>query len=49
VDILLFLFFSNTLLKFGFKYPNRYKLLWRTEYIDEQNAELDTLMEDIYF
>jgi AcrR family transcriptional regulator len=37
--------FSNTILGFGLKYPNRYKLLWRKEYVDD---ELDAAMEDIY-
>lgn len=30
---------------FGFNYPNRYKLLWRREYVDKQNTELDEAME----
>ena len=40
--------FSNTILEFGLKYPNRYKLLWRREFSDDQNAELGLVMEDIY-
>lgn len=40
--------FSNTILEFGLKYPNRYKLLWRKEYVDDQYDELDAAMEDIY-
>jgi AcrR family transcriptional regulator len=40
--------FSNTVLEFGLKYPNRYKLLWRREYTDDQNDEIDIVMEDIY-
>ena len=40
--------FSNTILEFGLKYPNRYKLLWRREYTDDQNGELALVMEDIY-
>jgi AcrR family transcriptional regulator len=40
--------FSNTILEFGLKYPNRYKLLWRREYADDQNGELGAAMDDIY-
>jgi AcrR family transcriptional regulator len=40
--------FSNTILEFGLKYPNRYKLLWRREYSNEQNGEPGIVMENIY-
>lgn len=40
--------FSNTILEFGLKYPNRYKLLWRREYTDDENDEISIIMEDIY-
>ena len=40
--------FSNTILEFGLKYPNRYKLLWRREYTDDENDEINIIMEDIY-
>ena len=40
--------FSNTILEFGLKYPNRYKLLWRREYTDDKNSDLAIVMEDIY-
>ena len=40
--------FSNTILAFGLKYPNRYKLLWRREYSDDKNDELGVVMESIY-
>jgi len=40
--------FSNTILEFGLKYPNRYKLLWRREYADHQRGELGAAMDDIY-
>lgn len=40
--------FSNRILEFGLKYPNRYKLLWRREYADEQDGELGAAMEDMY-
>jgi len=40
-------YFSNTILEFGLKYPNRYKRLWRTEYAGDKDAELDTVLEDM--
>ena len=40
--------FSNAILEFGLKYPNRYKLLWRREYTDNENGEPGIVMEDIY-
>ncbi len=40
--------FSNTILEFGLKYPNRYKLLWRREYADDQDTELGAAMDDVY-
>jgi AcrR family transcriptional regulator len=40
--------FSNTILEFGLKYPNRYKLLWRREYAEYQDGELGAAMDDIY-
>lgn len=40
--------FSNTILEFGLKYPNRYKLLWRKEYADDQADELRAAMDNIY-
>lgn len=40
--------FSNTILEFGLKYPHRYKLLWRSEYADNQNSDLGIAKEDIY-
>lgn len=40
--------FSNTILEFGLKYPNRYKLLWRREYSEYQDGELGAAMDDIY-
>ena len=41
-------YFCDTLLEFGLNYPNRYKLLWRREYADDKNTELDEVMEKIY-
>lgn len=40
--------FCNTILEFGLAYPNRYKLLWRREYAEDKDEELNTAMEDIY-
>ena len=40
--------FSNTIFEFGLKYPNRYKLLWRREYADDQYGELGAARDDIY-
>lgn len=40
--------FSNAILEFGLKYPNRYKLLWRREYTDNEKGEPGIVMEDIY-
>ena len=40
--------FSSTILEFGLLYPNRYKLLWRREYADDQSGELGAAMDDIY-
>lgn len=40
--------FSNSVLEFGLKYPNRYKLLWRREYSDDQSDDLGKAMDDIY-
>ena len=40
--------FSNTIVEFGLKYPNRYKLLWRKEYAGDEYGDLGVAMEDIY-
>ena len=40
--------FSNTIFEFGLKYPNRYKLLWRREYSDDQDGELGAARDNIY-
>lgn len=40
--------FSNTIVEFGLKYPNRYKLLWRKEYASDKYGALGVAMEDIY-
>lgn len=40
--------FSNAVLDFGLKYPNRYKLMWRREYSGDQHDELSKVMDDTY-
>jgi AcrR family transcriptional regulator len=40
--------FGKAMLDFGFNFPNRYKLLWRGDLIDLQDAELSTVMDQIY-
>ena len=40
--------FANALLDFGFRYPHRYKLLWRGDLIDLQDPELLKVMDQIY-
>ena len=40
--------FGNTILEFGLKFPNRYKLLWRREYTINQADELSAAMDNIY-
>ena len=40
--------FANTLMDFGFKYPHRYQLLWRSDLIDHDDPRLLTVMDNIY-
>lgn len=40
--------FAKALLDFGFRYPHRYKLLWRADLIDLQDPELLKVMDQIY-
>jgi len=40
--------FAKALLDFGFRYPHRYKLLWRGDLIDLQDPELLKAMDQIY-
>ncbi len=40
--------FTDTLVKFGLGQPNRYRLLWRRDYLDNDNKELNSAMDVIY-
>lgn len=40
--------FSDSIVAFGLKHPNRYQLLWRKEYRHAQSDEIDEAMEGIY-
>ncbi|MEO9467593.1 TetR/AcrR family transcriptional regulator [Parasphingorhabdus sp.] len=40
--------FGNAMFNFGFKFPHRYKLLWRGDLIDLQDPGLLTVMDQIY-
>jgi len=39
---------SNTLVSFGLEQPHRYRLLWRGDCLDNDNAELNDAMNSIY-
>jgi len=39
---------SNTLVSFGLEQPHRYRLLWRADCLDNDNAELIDAMDLIY-
>lgn len=40
--------FAKTILDFGLRYPNRYKLIWRKDCADNDNITLYQIMEEIY-
>jgi len=40
--------FSNALLKYGTHFPNRYRLLWRRDYLNNDDQELNDVMDLIY-
>lgn len=40
--------FADTLIQFGFRYPNRYHLLWRGDLIDHEAPQLLAVMDSIY-
>ncbi|MEP2987893.1 MAG: TetR/AcrR family transcriptional regulator [Parasphingorhabdus sp.] len=40
--------FGNALLDFGFHFPHRYKLLWRSDLVDLEDPALLTVMDRIY-
>ena len=40
--------FTDTLIEFGLCQPNRFRLLWRRDYLDNDNQELNRAMDVIY-
>lgn len=40
--------FASAIMEFGFRYPHRYRLLWRADLIDHADAELLAVMDNIY-
>lgn len=40
--------FSETILNFGLKYPNRYLLIWRRDCVDNEDPALHEALENIY-
>ena len=40
--------FNDTLIEFGLSQPNRYRLLWRRDYLDNDSIELNGAMDVIY-
>lgn len=40
--------FCKSLLEFALQYPNRYRLIWRTDCLDKRNPELQEAMERVY-
>ena len=40
--------FCQTLLEFALTYPNRYRLMWRRDCLDNQDAQLSASMEAVY-
>lgn len=40
--------FSETILSFGLKYPNRYLLMWRKDCVDNEDPVLHSALESIY-
>lgn len=40
--------FTDTLIEFGLSQPNRFRLLWRRDYLDNDNKELNSAMDVIY-
>ena len=40
--------FTDTLIEFGLSQPNRYRLLWRRDYLDNDSVELNGAMDVIY-
>ncbi|MBL4637602.1 MAG: TetR/AcrR family transcriptional regulator [Kofleriaceae bacterium] len=40
--------FADAMIKFGFRYPHRYQLLWRGDLIDHEDPQLLSAMDKIY-
>jgi len=40
--------FAKTIFDFGIKFPNRYKLLWRQDCVDNSSDMLNDVMEEMY-
>ena len=40
--------FTDTLIEFGLCQPNRFRLMWRRDYLDNDNKELNSAMDVIY-
>lgn len=40
--------FASAMMDFGFRYPHRYRLLWRADLIDHADTELLCVMDRIY-
>lgn len=40
--------FANTMMDFGFRYPYRYQLLWRSDLIDHEDPALLVVMDSVY-
>ncbi len=40
--------FANTVVEYALKHPNRYRLLWRRDLLDDDDSELNAAMERIY-
>jgi AcrR family transcriptional regulator len=40
--------FAEAIMEFGFRYPNRYRLLWSKDLIDHSDPELLSVMDKIY-
>ena len=40
--------FARTLMEFGFKYPHRYQMLWRSDLVDHENPDLLNAMDNVY-
>lgn len=40
--------FANTVAEYALAHPNRYRLLWRRDLLDDQDSELSSAMDRIY-